>query len=50
MIVSLYERFVQLVEAYGPFEYVVGKDGIAFKGQRRNFDVAKPKAKVTITF
>jgi hypothetical protein len=44
-IVSLYERFVQLVEAYGPFEYVVGKDGIAFKGQRRNFAVAKPKAR-----
>jgi hypothetical protein len=31
-IVSLYERFVKLVEDCGSFEYVVGKDGIAFKG------------------
>ena len=44
-IVSLYELFVQLVEACGKFEYVVGKDGIAFKGHRRNFAVAKPKAR-----
>jgi hypothetical protein len=45
VIIALYERFVQLVEACGPFEYVVGKDGIAFKGERRNFAVAKPKAR-----
>src|SRR5688572_19798695 len=45
VIVSLYERFDQLVKACGPFEYVVGNDGIAFKGQRRNFAVAKPKAR-----
>ena len=38
------ERFVDLVRACGPFEYVVGKDGIAFKGERHNFAVAKPKA------
>lgn len=44
-IVSLYERFVQLVEGCGPFNYVVGKDGIAFKGERRNFAVAKPRAR-----
>jgi hypothetical protein len=44
-IVSLYERIVQLVESCGTFEYVVGKDGIAFKGQRCNFAVAKPKAR-----
>jgi len=43
-IVSLYERFVQLVEACGKFESVVGKDGISFKGQRHNFAVAKTKA------
>jgi hypothetical protein len=43
VIVTLYERFVELVEACGPFEYIVGKDGIAFKGQRRNFAVAKPR-------
>jgi Domain of unknown function (DUF5655) len=44
-VVSLYEHFVELVQACGPFEYVVGKDGIAFKGQRRNFAVAKPKSR-----
>lgn len=44
-IVSLYEHFVHLVEACGKFEYVLGKYGIAFKGQRRNFAVAKPKAR-----
>lgn len=44
-VVSVYERFVELVRACGPFEYVVGKDGIAFKGQRRNFAVAKPKSR-----
>ena len=44
LIRSFYERFVNLVEACGTFEYVVGKDGIAFKGVRRNFAVAKPKA------
>lgn len=44
VILSLYERFVQLVEACGQFEYVVGTDGIAFKGERRNFAVARPKA------
>jgi Domain of unknown function (DUF5655) len=43
IIVDLYERFAKLVEACGPFEYVISKDGIAFKGQRRNFAVAKPK-------
>jgi hypothetical protein len=45
VIVELYERFVQLMEACGPFEYVVGKDGIAFKGEQRNFAVAKPRAR-----
>jgi Domain of unknown function (DUF5655) len=45
LIRSLYERFVELVEACGSFEYVVGKDGIAFKGTRHNFAVAKPKAR-----
>ncbi|HEX9386482.1 MAG TPA: DUF5655 domain-containing protein [Anaerolineales bacterium] len=44
-VVSLYEHFVELVQACGPFEYVVGKDGIAFKGQRRNIAVAKPKSR-----
>jgi hypothetical protein len=44
-IVALYERFVPLVEACGPFEYVIGKDAITFKGQRRIFASAKPKAR-----
>ena len=43
LIRALYERFVELVEGCGAFEYVVGKDGIAFKGAWRNFAVAKPK-------
>lgn len=33
------------MEGCGPFEYVVGKDAIAFKGKRRNFVVAKPKVR-----
>jgi Domain of unknown function (DUF5655) len=45
VIIALYERFVELIIACGPFEYVVGKDGIAFRGERRNFAVAKPKAR-----
>jgi hypothetical protein len=44
-IVALYERFVRLVEACGPFEYVIGNDAITFKGQRRIFANAKPKAR-----
>ena len=44
-IAALYERFVELLQDCGPFEYLVGKDGIAFKGRRRNFAVAKPKAR-----
>jgi hypothetical protein len=38
-IVSLYERFFQLVVACGKYEYMVGKDG------QRNFAVAKLKAR-----
>ena len=43
LIRLLPQRFVELVEACGVFEYVIGEDGIAFKGSRRNFAVAKPK-------
>ena len=41
-IVELYERFVELIEACGPFEYVIGKTAITFKGKRRLFAGAKP--------
>jgi hypothetical protein len=43
-VVRLYERFVELVEACGPFHYAVSKTGITFKGSRRGFAGAKPKA------
>jgi hypothetical protein len=43
-VVALYRRFVELVEACGPFDYAVSKTGITFKGSRRGFAGAKPKA------
>jgi hypothetical protein len=43
-VVALYRRFVELVEACGPFDYAVSKTGITFKGRRRGFAGAKPKA------
>jgi Domain of unknown function (DUF5655) len=42
--VALYERFVQLVEACGPFTYAVAKTTITFKGRRRGFAGARPTA------
>jgi hypothetical protein len=42
-VVGLYERFVRLVEACGPFEVSVSKTAITFKGARRGFAGAKPK-------
>jgi hypothetical protein len=42
-VVDLYERFILLVEACGPFEYSVTKTAIALKGARRGFAGAKPK-------
>ena len=41
---GLYERFVGLVEACGPVELTVSKTAIVFKGSRRGFAGAKPKA------
>jgi len=41
---ALYRRFVGLVQACGPFEYAVSKTAITFKGSRRGFAGAKPKA------
>ena len=40
--VALYRRFVELVEACGPFTYAVSKSGITFKGSRRGFAGARP--------
>ena len=43
-VVALYQRFVELVQACGPFDYAVSKTAITFKGSRRGFAGAKPKA------
>jgi hypothetical protein len=43
-VVALYRRFVELVQACGPFEYAVSKTAITFKGRRRGFAGAKPTA------
>ena len=37
LVIELYQRFVRLVEACGPFEYSVAKTAITFKGSRRGF-------------
>jgi Domain of unknown function (DUF5655) len=42
--VALYHRFVELVEACGPFTYAVAKTTITFKGSRRGFAGARPTA------
>jgi Domain of unknown function (DUF5655) len=42
-VVRLYERFVELIQACGPFNYAVSKTAITFKGSRRGFAGAKPK-------
>jgi len=43
-VVALYRRFVELVQACGPFDFAVSKTAITFKGSRRGFAGAKPKA------
>jgi hypothetical protein len=43
-VVALYRRFVELVQACGPFDSAVSKTAITFKGSRRGFAGAKPKA------
>src|SRR6266567_921126 len=40
--IELYRRFVELVEACGPFTYAVSKTNITFKGTRRGFAGARP--------
>jgi hypothetical protein len=42
--IALYRRFVQLVEACGPFSYAVSKTSITMKGTRRGFAGARPDA------
>jgi Domain of unknown function (DUF5655) len=42
-VIRLYERFVELLRACGPFEVSVAKTAITFKGSRRGFAGAKPK-------
>ncbi len=39
---ALYRRFIELVEACGPFSYRVTKTGISLKGSRRGFAGAQP--------
>ena len=41
-VVELYNRFVQIVAACGPFVLSVSKTAITFKGSRRGFAGAKP--------
>ena len=42
VVIELYRRLVELVEACGPFQYSVSKTAITFKGTRRGFAGAKP--------
>jgi hypothetical protein len=43
LVRDLYRRFIDLVEACGPFTYNVTKTAISLKGTRRGFAGAKPK-------
>jgi len=42
-VVDLYERFVKLIAACGPFTYRITKTAITFKGTHRGFAGAKPR-------
>ena len=44
-IISLYQRFVDLVTACGPFEYTVTKQNIGFRGERRIFAGVNPTSR-----
>lgn len=41
-VLALYQRFIELVSACGPFTYAVSKTAITLKGTRRGFAGAKP--------
>ena len=42
-VVRFYDRFLELVEACGPFTYSVTKTAISLKGSRRGFAGLKPR-------
>jgi hypothetical protein len=42
-VVALYDRFIELTEACGPFTYSVAKTAITLKGSRRGFAGATPR-------
>lgn len=42
-VVALYERFIRLAEACGPFSYSVAKSAITLKGSRRGFAGVTPR-------
>jgi hypothetical protein len=42
-VVALYNRFIELAEACGPFVYSVAKTAITLKGSRRGFAGATPR-------
>lgn len=42
-VVDIYERFIALVPACGPYAVSVTKTAVAFKGTRRGFAGAKPR-------
>jgi len=42
-VVALYDRFIRLAEACGPFSYSVAKTAITLKGSRRGFAGVTPK-------
>jgi Domain of unknown function (DUF5655) len=42
-VIALYNRFIRLAAACGPFEYSVAKTAITLKGNRRGFAGATPR-------
>ena len=42
-VVALYDEFIRLAEACGPFSYSVAKTAITLKGTRRGFAGVTPK-------
>jgi hypothetical protein len=43
LVVALYDRFIRLAEACGPFTYSVARSAITLKGSRRGFAGATPR-------
>lgn len=41
-VVALYQRFIELAQACGPFTYAISKSAITLKGTRRGFAGAIP--------